>query len=239
MFNLCKLKLKIIFSFVVLFFSSFIFADLGIDELFKSEEIRVIRPRYFNKSQRLELGSQAISIINQTFSYTFMGSATVVYHLNERWAGELFGSYGFDIDKEDKVLLGSAPFNINTQISTPKYFAGSSILWTPMYGKYQLASDSLIYFDSFVSIGGGASGIEHNFLHCKTVEKESEIFTYPFFSVGIGQRYFLSQNSSLRWDIKSFQPLVNSSDTECSENSETNYQIIQNITVNLGYAYFL
>ena len=42
------------------------------DKRFKDIEIRVIRPKYFAKRSKFELGAQATVITNQTFIYTFL-----------------------------------------------------------------------------------------------------------------------------------------------------------------------
>src|SRR5690606_3852451 len=111
-----------------------------------------IRPRYFAKRQRLELGTQGLVVTNQTFIYTYMLSGILTYHFSEQLGLELMGAWGSSVDKEDKNTLDSS-FNIKTQIVRSKTMLIGNALWTPIYGKYQLSSGRLIYFDTFLSVG--------------------------------------------------------------------------------------
>ena len=87
-------------------------AELG---RFDGYEIRVIRPRYMAKRNRIELGGEGMLIMNQSFIYTFMLSGILDYHFSEMFALEFDAAYGFSIDKDDKRTLQDQ-FQINTQI---------------------------------------------------------------------------------------------------------------------------
>ena len=95
-------------------------------EEFKDYEIRVIRPRYFTKAKRFELGSQALVVMNQTFIYTYLLSGILTYHFNESMALELSGAYGFSVDKDDKRVL-KEDFAIRTAILRTQYRALGSL----------------------------------------------------------------------------------------------------------------
>ena len=47
----------------------FAYGETDPNERFKNVEIRVIRPRYFTKRKRVELGAQFTSIMNESFIY--------------------------------------------------------------------------------------------------------------------------------------------------------------------------
>jgi len=90
--------------FITSFFA-FPIPDLEAQDKFEDIEVRVIRPRYFNKRFRLELGGSFTAVMNQNFIYTYLGTGMLSFHFAE-WIGlELSGSYGFSIDKSDKNLL--------------------------------------------------------------------------------------------------------------------------------------
>src|SRR3989344_8290672 len=125
----------------------------GADELFEEFEIRVIRPRYFTKGHHFEIGAQFAAITNQTFVYTYLLAANIGYHFSEQWGTELVGAYGLSLEKTEKQILDK-DFDINTQEATTERYYGANVHWTPMYGKYQLRSGRLIYFDTFLSAGG-------------------------------------------------------------------------------------
>lgn len=217
------------------------------DKRFKDIEIRVIRPKYFSKRGKFELGYQGAFITNQTFIYTFLGSGLMSYHFSEALGLEVAGSYGFSIDKTDKETLKDE-FSINTIIIRTQYILGGSLLWTPIYGKFQMASGRLIYFDTFLSFGGGLTGVDFQYDHCATeaidgVElpdpRSPQTISYPTFMGGIGQRFFLDKESSFRWDIRGAMFSYPSADGGCDEeNLPEGTASQQNVTIQIGASKF-
>ncbi len=192
-------------------------------ERFKNTEIRVIRPRYFNKSKRFELGAAFNAIMNESFIYTFMATGIATFHLNEEWALEGQLSYGLNVDREDKRILFDE-FDIKTQIFRTQYQMELALQYTPIYGKWQLPSGRLIYFDTFVTAGLGQTGISwkyDDFCEAPTGTDAEALPTnavkgYPTFMVGGGQRYFINRTTSYRFEIKFHRFLYNEIDAECS-----------------------
>jgi outer membrane beta-barrel protein len=209
------------------------------DEEFQSAEIRVIRPRYFNKKHRFEIGIQGALIANEAFFYTALGAGSLTFHLNEQFGLELNGAYGVSRETEDRVIL-QEDFDIEPQYAPVELYYGGSVLWTPMYGKYQLSTGRLVYFDTFLSGGGGVIGVREEFKHCGATEgKNTQILQYPFFEFGVGQRYFISKNDSLRWAIRSPMYFSNSSDFACNENVSGSSEFNYNINFLMGYSRFI
>src|SRR5579859_3803182 len=109
-----------------------------------------------------------------------------------------------------------------------------------MYGKYQLSTGRLVYFDTFVSGGGGIVGVYESFKQCSDSEgKKGEVLQYPFFEFGVGQRFFISKNDSLRWDIKSPMYFSNSADFACSDGVSGSSEFNYNINFQVGYSRFI
>lgn len=212
---------------------------------FEDFEIRVIRPRYFTKSSRFEISGQGASITNQTFVYTYMLSGILTFHFSEYLALESSASYGFSVDKYDKKKLTS-DFDITTSILRTSSILSAGLTWTPVYGKYQMASGKLIYFDTFLTAFGGMNGIDYQFDHCVSTatnpSPSPKTVQYPTFGFGLGQRFYLSRSSSFRWDIKNSVFNYSTIDASCTPNSPnlTNENLQQqNISVHLGYSYFM
>ena len=175
---------------------------------FGNFEIRVIRPKYFQKSIRFEIGANVSAVMNSSFTYTYLPSAKAGLHLTE-WL-EVFGegAAGITINKSDCTELGSK-FNIEPVVDEIGMLAGGGINLTPIYGKYQLSNGEVIYFDWFLSGGGGVAGMKNRKQGCKPVA-QNEVVIQPKayspaqFNVGTGQRYFLSKNSALNWGLRLF-----------------------------------
>ena len=215
------------------------------DERFTNFEIRVIRPRFFSKRRKFELGTEGVVITNQTFIYTYLASGILTYHFTESLGLELSATFGASIDKEDKSIL-ETDFNIKTQIIRTKTIYSGSLLWTPIYGKYQLASGRLIYFDTYLIGGLGTTGVEYQFDHCVRNEDEEQeirsdyIAQYPTFTVGVGQRFFLDRKSSFKWNLRNHSLQISSADGTCVDdpNIESIDSIHYNLTMQIGYSRF-
>jgi outer membrane beta-barrel protein len=229
--------------------SSLLYAQESPNERFKNVEIRVIRPRFFNKAKKIELGVQFTSIMNESFIYTFLATGLVGYHFNESWAMEFAGAYGLNLDKEDKRVLFDE-FGIKTKIFRTVYTAEANLQWTPIYGKWQTSSGRLIYFDTYLSVGGGMSGIEWKFSDFCT-EPNADVATnaapipddttqtYPTFLFGLGQRYFVSKDTAWRWDIRNHSLMYQKEDSACDPAvEESGAGIHNNITLQFGASKF-
>lgn len=226
------------------------------DDRFDDIEIRVIRPKYFTKKKRFELGAEITAIMNQTFIYTYLATGLMTYHFSEQIGVELAAAYGFSIDKEDKATLKNS-FDIKTQIIRTRYILGGSLVYTPMYGKYQLKSGRLFYFDTFVDAGAGLTGVEYLFDHCidpnediASEQKRAEYIrangqkpapstsSYPTGSIGIGQRLFINRSVGMRWDVRDYFFPYDLADGSCSKTSKGGSQLHNNVTLQLGASKF-
>lgn len=195
-------------------------------ERFKDTEIRVIRPRFFTKSGRFEVSGGGMAVMNESFIYTFLGTGSATYHLNEEFAVEGLFAYGLSIDRADKQVLFDE-FDIKTQIFRTQYMAEGSLQWTPIYGKWQLASGRLIYFDTYLTAGGGLTGIEWRYSDfCEAPDKSitpdaepvpvNAVKGYTGLVGGVGQRYFLSRSLAMKVDFRFHRFFYNQLDGECS-----------------------
>ena len=167
--------------------SSFAFAE---EEDFSDVKIRIVRPRYFTKRFKLEFSALGAVLTNDPYMYSFLAIGDINFHFNE-WLGlEISGGYGTSIKKAATENLDNTFFiNITDQLEVT-YLSSASILITPMYGKYQISSGRLVYFDTYLSLGGGITGVTYRYEHCNT-KRSAEIKNYPTVNFGVGQRYLL------------------------------------------------
>ncbi len=218
-------------------------------EQFDKYEIRVIRPKYFTKTGRLETGAQLSVVMNQPFIYTYLATGILDYHFSETLAMEGALAYGFSIDKDDKRALDSN-FKIKTQILRTQYFMEGGALYTPIYGKYQLTSGQLIYIDMFLSGGVGLTGVNYLYDHCPKPGDAADVTidpppspqtkSYPTFFGGVGQRVFMDKKLSLRWDVRAHIFAYNMADGACVPTTADKTSNTQtNITMQLGAGYFM
>ena len=207
------------------------------DYRFSNFQINVIRPKYFQKSMRLELGLSIAPIVNQTFSYPIIGNSFINFYVND-FIG-LVSNYGMikTLDKTDKVIL-TENFGISTQsLNLQEYYDfGMSLI--PIYGKYQLADGALIYFDTFIEMTAGSMGINHDYASCleKGITREAQLKNYEAYGIAFGQKFFRTKKSVLTWKTKFVNfsyPVV---DTLCTDNPEIT-DVSSTLNVNLEFAY--
>jgi outer membrane beta-barrel protein len=116
-----------------------------------------------------------------------------------------------------------------------------------MYGKYQLASGKLIYFDTFLIGGGGMTGIDYQYDHCQASSTGTTVVppaanTKGYFGgiIGIGQRFFIDKNLSLRFEVRDNFFTVNERDGSCDpEYTADSAKTINNVTMQVGASRFL
>ena len=220
---------------VVLCAGLLLFPVGGFGKSHEEYQINVIRPKFFVKKSRTELGTDFAAVINQTFTYTYLMSGAIVYHLTDSWGLGVAGVYGLTVNKDDKDVLKSK-FGITVDIFTTKWIAEASVFWTPVYGKYQLASGRLVYFDTYLSAGFGMMGIVIE-------KKEDEQLPFSCYSpvIGAGQRFYLSKKTSLRWQIRDHMIWYNGNRClpEAPEERESDHTIFHTIVTQIGISYFI
>ena len=208
---------------------------------FKSFEIRIIRPKYFTKSSKFEIGVQFGAIVNQPFIYTFQGNGNITYHINEAIAVEVLSSYGISLDRREKNILEDN-FAIQTVIHRTHHILGGALLWTPFYGKFRTSSSRLVYFDFFLLGGISATGIEYKREDCANSDDlsnntvKSRVVNYPTGSAGGGQKIFLSKKVALRWDISYMIFRADDADNLCGAASRK--APLENVLIKVGISRF-
>ena len=201
--------------------------------------ISVIRPKYFVKKGRAELGADLSAVMNQTFTYTYLLSAGLAYHFTDSFALGLGGSYGSSMNKADREILDK-DFKINIDLFEVIYLSDASLMWTPIYGKYQLSSGRLVYFDTYIAVGGGMMGIRVK-KNTNDLGEDSPCYS-PV--AGIGQRFYLNKKTSFRWQIKNHVILYNNPKKVCQPSDEElgekeSFGIHHTLLVQAGFSYFL
>jgi outer membrane beta-barrel protein len=207
---------------------------------FSDYEIRVIKNKFFTKKYRLEVDVGLGGVMNQSFHYSYLAMAGIGFHLSETFGLHAEGGYALNQNKEACDLLGK-DFQINPLINEMQTYYGAYLSYTPIYGKYQLGSGDVLYFDWFFSAGGGLAAVRQRQGGCggEEIEENTEAWaTNPQFNIGTGQRYFLGTNTALIWTLRMlmFQPAP-------APGSEAQPSLlgdgIQNVILSLGLGYFL
>lgn len=208
-------------------------------------EIRVIRNKFFEKSMRLELSAGLGVIMNQSFLYTYLGGLNLGFHLTEQFALLGEAHFGQTFRKDDCEVLGTN-FSIDPLVQEVQSYFGGAVDYTPIYGKFQLASGRVVYFDWFLEAGMGMAGIQWGGLGCAAGGTGSEggaetVSAYAIAANGsMGQRIFVNTRMSVNWRVRFMRAerVLPSAKGEGAE--KTGIADGENfVMLNLGVSYFL
>lgn len=147
----------------------------------------VIQQRKFRLAHELVAG--ATFEPQDAFSKGLAAQLGYVWHLSDSWAWEVARAgylTRFDTGLKDQLdeQFGVAP----TRFENLRYFAGSALVYKPLYGKLAFRNASVVHVETFASIGANVGRFD------TTVAVGPEL--------GVGLRVFLSPAISLRLEVR-------------------------------------
>lgn len=182
-------------------------------EQFKEYEVRVIKNKFFQKRMRLELSGSTSAIMNKSFITTVLGGASLGFHFTESIGAYGEGHVGYTFKSSDCNTLGKS-FRIEPLLDITNWWAGGGVAYTPIYGKYQMGSGRVVYFDWIFTLGGGLVDVLHK-EHDTCVDPNDRLPNEApdagalnqraqkiHLNVGTGQKFYLNENLSLNWNLK-------------------------------------
>jgi outer membrane beta-barrel protein len=242
--HLCKRLQGAVFFFVA-FLLAVSPSEAGAQDSggFEDSEVRVIKNKFFEKSMRMEFSAGLASIMNQSFLYTYLGGIGASFHISEQWGLMGEAHLGQTVRKGDCDILGTS-FRIDPVVQEVKSSFSGSLLYTPVYGKFQMASGDVIYFDWFFDAGVGGANVRAGGLGCAEGASTSEDPPVEGMALSVhgstGQRIFLSQSVSLNWRVRLMRAEGVRNDGESKAETSGLGDGAQNyVTLNLGVSYFL
>ena len=224
-------------------------------------KIRVIKNRYFQKRFRPEVYGGVSFLMNSPFVTSFYLNAEVNFHFSEYLGIYGIGAFGITTKKSVCEELGNSVdgdppgFNVSPNVIDYKLWYGAGVKYTPIYGKFQLTSGDVLYFDWMLLAGVGLGSIESDKRFCsetpnsentadgESSEANEKSSSSPlYFEYGTGQRLFFSQSLSVNWSIRGMTFLVEQKSSDTDENgqavqsSKTSFRT--NVLLSLGVGYF-
>lgn len=196
-----------------------------LDPFFKKQEVRVIRQQFFSKKGKLEVGLNAGAVLSSAFITSYLMEVSFGFHLNKYVGFALNGAYGFSAHSDTFTVL-EEQFSIFPEAKDSHTNGSFNVLATGMYGK-ALSTFGLIYFDTYMIIGGGfgelnvTKKIPEEVFSSYGVGMDIFPFWVPFINAGIGQRIFVSQLFSLKIEVRDSIFLYQSSQVLAEFQAET------------------
>ncbi len=153
----------------------------------KKAKIGVVQNRKFSKANKYQLGVfGGINAVDPFLSVQTLG-LSFGYHFTERYSLSLTGWYNFVGNSTAfDVFQTEKDGNINT--NEPAGYIGLENNWSLLYGKLSFLGHKIIYFDLHIGAGLGLDFTETGH--------------YLAPSILIGQRFFITKVTSLRFDYR-------------------------------------
>lgn len=180
-----------------------------LQQLTPYESVSVIQKRYLPKTFRGELNVSIASVINHTFFYLGGLSSRVGFFIRE--------DHGIGV--EGFIFLPAVSKLVTKELISPpnmilpftavlsRMYGGFYYKWSPIFGKFAVLNQKIIYFDMYMTVGAGASQVVRGL--DDSIELESEyslpLLARDFFftaSLGLGQMFALSQSWAFTWELK-------------------------------------
>lgn len=168
---------------------------------------KVLQNRYFLKKFRPEISIFGGSVLNESYSQTWVGGARLgLFVTEEIGIDAVYSVYSSSASADLEVLqqLRFLPFDPNnnldpTESSTPVYpepsftrlqrAAGGILTYAPIYGKINFADMMIIYSDIYLA--GGAAALD-------TTDSAGNKHKGLSVLMGFGQRFYVGRHFSLR-----------------------------------------
>ncbi len=152
-----------------------------------ADRIPSVTRRTFRKEGRLQVAPTIGLSLNDPFYDHILLGVGLHYHVLESLAIGASGYYSVALDNEVGVAGGVGEFS--TEFDRAAYGGFLELSWAPFYGKLSLFAESVLHFDTFVSVGGGVVGLNQG---------DPAIAG----TVAIGQHYFLNDWLAFRVELR-------------------------------------
>ena len=146
-------------------------------------ELGVVQNRTYSKSKRIEFSLFYGFVTSDPFLQINSLGGSVGYNFSEYLSLSLIG-WNYSVSPSAALLTFQQTLGATTNNNPPKYYVGSELSASLLYGKLSLMGKKIIYYDFHLTAGAG----ETNTLNG----------TYFTPSLGVGQRVYLSQKTFLR-----------------------------------------
>ena len=179
---------------------------LEIQRLTPYESISVIQRRYMPKTFRGELNVSMAAIVNHHFFYLFGLTSRLGMFLREDhgFGVDVFAflpAFGKQVTRDlinNKIIPLQKNFN--------QFYAGGYYKWSPIFGKFSVLNEKIIYFDMYLVLGAGvsrfASGLSQELKEAHKIENDLAKDFFPSFSGSLGQLFSYSQSIAWNWELK-------------------------------------
>lgn len=173
-------------------------ARADVDE---SAPIFAVQNRLFQPRHEFHLGVGVLPINAFTKGITL--GAGYTYHFSELWAWEIGQfTYSFGADTSLKQQLLEIAEVQPTQITSLSWFASTSAVFKPLYGKLALTNKWIVHMEVFLCAGAAVGGFQNARAEAASAFKTEAV--RAGLDAGGGLRFYVSDRFSVRLDVRDY-----------------------------------
>lgn len=159
----------------------------GVPRRTLAERVPSVSHRAFTKAGRLELMPALGLSLSDPFYRYMMPGAGISYYVSETLAigvsGEYHVAFHTPVPVSGGAVLPEPAFN------KPVFAARLEVAWSPLYGKISWLAETVLHFDTYLSVGAGVVGPQTG-------------SASPAASIAIGQHYFFNRWMAFRAELR-------------------------------------
>ncbi|MEL6545230.1 MAG: outer membrane beta-barrel domain-containing protein [Myxococcota bacterium] len=183
-----------------------------------ADRIPSVTRRTFRKAGRLQIAPTLGLSLNDPFYDHIMLGAGLHYHIGESLAVGASGYYSLAL--ESTIGVGGGTGEFSTEFDRAAYGGFLELSWAPFYGKLSLLAESVLHFDTFITVGGGVVGLDQG---------DPAIAG----TVAIGQHYFMNDWLALRIELR--DQIFSMARTAEVDPDDTSLQNLVTFTIGLAF----
>lgn len=196
--------------------------DVGV---IKDSDRAVVQKLLYTREGRIEYGGHFGWMPFDSYTTTPAVMVTGGYHFSEELGAEVQVQGGYSLKNFTYRQLESDAYGI--QPDAYKHIVGLSAdaIWSPIYAKFSWRGKKVVHHDVY-GLAGAALAIEQAFM------PDAATTASPGVSLGVGMRFYLSQDSMLRVQLRDdvlVQQRVKTADSQGTF-------LKQNVLLTVGYS---
>ncbi len=166
--------------------------DIGVVQ---DADINVVQQLLYPKAGRTELGVHLGWMPFDAYTTTPVAAVTFGSHISETLGWEIAAGGGYGLKNTTMARLQDPPYL--TAPDAYRYLASLSagIEWSPIYAKLNWMGKAVVHHDVY-ALAGVSGTLEQAIL------PEHSMAVAPGVGLGVGMRFFLSDKTTLRFQIK-------------------------------------
>ncbi len=188
------------------------------------DEINVVQKRLYPKAGRTEIGAHLGLMPFDAFLVTPNLQLSFDLHSNEKLAWSVLVGGGYGLQNSTSRQLASPTYGVVP--FAYRYLASALVgaQWAPIYAKMNFDGARVIHFDVYFAARGGVT-LE------RSIVPDGSFALGPTLSPGIGTRFFVGENTTLRVELRDDVLLERRALTD-------SWHIKQNAGVTVGLTFF-